>query len=231
MKTIYIPKGQTVTYENLHCENLIVKGRLVVHDQLYATHIDGKGFLQANTIQAENIAMGHLVARGIICQRLLAKTVQATEIVATSELVASQYLEADSVSTEILSTVKCNVSQIEADQVIHLRPTIGGMFGLLLASYVRSILLPLMIPQEEDDYYVDGEYTPVEKAEETVEDRETVQNISHVVEEILAQKEQKQKDAELEGLVAMCNLCQKQGCTLTVTPSPSYHQNDCHQVA
>ena len=43
MKTIYIPKGETVSYENLTTDRIVVKGCLRVLDGIKAKSISGNG--------------------------------------------------------------------------------------------------------------------------------------------------------------------------------------------
>ena len=55
MKTIYIPKGETVHYESLSTDHLIVEGTLEVTYGVVAKQIDGDGVIHAGTVEADII--------------------------------------------------------------------------------------------------------------------------------------------------------------------------------
>ena len=50
MKTVYIPKGETVHYESLTTEHLVVHGRLHVTYGVKAQSITGSGVIDAGSI-------------------------------------------------------------------------------------------------------------------------------------------------------------------------------------
>ena len=50
MKTIYIPKGETVHYESLSTDHLIVEGTLEVTYGVVAKQIDGDGVIHPGTV-------------------------------------------------------------------------------------------------------------------------------------------------------------------------------------
>ena len=77
MKTVYIPKGETVHYESLVTERLVVHGHLHVTYGIKAKAISGKGVINAGTIEANTVCMDDVEAASVICKRLLAKRVQA----------------------------------------------------------------------------------------------------------------------------------------------------------
>jgi len=55
MKTVYIPKGETVRYESLMTEHLVVHGCLQVSNGIKARTITGQGTISAGTIDADVI--------------------------------------------------------------------------------------------------------------------------------------------------------------------------------
>lgn len=83
MKTIYIPKGETVTYETLSTENLVVKGCLHVQNDIRARRISGNGILSAGSIWADVIRAAELESANITCKRLIAKRVCTSELIAS----------------------------------------------------------------------------------------------------------------------------------------------------
>ena len=52
MKTVYIPKGETVRYETLETDRLVVKGCLKVTYGIKAKTISGGGMITAGTMSA-----------------------------------------------------------------------------------------------------------------------------------------------------------------------------------
>ena len=52
MKTVYIPKGETVRYESLMTEHLVVHGCLQVSNGIKARTIAGQGTINAGSIDA-----------------------------------------------------------------------------------------------------------------------------------------------------------------------------------
>ena len=50
MKTVYIPKGETVRYETLETDRLVVKGCLKVTYGIKAKTISGGGMITAGTV-------------------------------------------------------------------------------------------------------------------------------------------------------------------------------------
>ena len=55
MKTVYIPKGETVHYESLATERLVVHGRLHVTYGVKAQSITGSGVIDAGSINADTV--------------------------------------------------------------------------------------------------------------------------------------------------------------------------------
>ena len=55
MKTIYIPKGESIHYESLTTEHLVVHGHLHVDYGIKAKTITGGGTINAGTVDADVI--------------------------------------------------------------------------------------------------------------------------------------------------------------------------------
>lgn len=83
MKTIYIPKGETIRYESLATEHLVVHGCLQVTCGITAKTITGYGTVHAGTVNADVIRVDDMDAGSIVCKRLLAKRVQSPEVFAS----------------------------------------------------------------------------------------------------------------------------------------------------
>lgn len=67
MKIVYIPKGETVSYENLATERLVVDGYLKVACDLKAKTISGSGFIEASRVSADSIRTDDLEAVNVTC--------------------------------------------------------------------------------------------------------------------------------------------------------------------
>ena len=83
MKTVYIPKGETVHYESLATERLVVHGRLHVTYGVKAQSITGSGVIDAGSINADTVCIDDVESGTVICKRLIAKRVQAPEVYAS----------------------------------------------------------------------------------------------------------------------------------------------------
>lgn len=95
MKTVYIPRGGTVAYENLTTEYLVVDGYLKVACDLKAKTISGSGFIEAGQVSADDIRMDDLESAGVVCRRLIAKRVETSELFASESAAVSCLLSAD----------------------------------------------------------------------------------------------------------------------------------------
>lgn len=92
MKTIYIPKGETIRYESLATEHLVVHGCLQVTCGITAKTITGYGTVHAGTVNADVIRVDDMDAGSIVCKRLLAKRVQSPEVFASESAAVSCFL-------------------------------------------------------------------------------------------------------------------------------------------
>ena len=66
MKNVYIPRGETVCYETLETDHLVVKGCLKVAYSLKAKTISGNGIIMAGTVSADDIWVDDLEAAGVV---------------------------------------------------------------------------------------------------------------------------------------------------------------------
>ena len=94
MKTVYIPKGETVHYESLATEHLVVHGRLHVTYGIKAQSITGSGVIDAGSINADTVCIDDVESGTVICKRLIAKRVQAPEVFASESAAVSCFLSA-----------------------------------------------------------------------------------------------------------------------------------------
>ena len=143
MKTVYIPKGETVNYETLETDRLVVKGCLKVTYGIKARTISGNGVVTAGTVSADDICVADLEATSVTCQRLTAKRVQTPELFAFESAAVSCFLSSAYVAAGKLTVALSEIDEVNADKVIHLKPRTRSLFRLLLASALRSFWISL----------------------------------------------------------------------------------------
>ena len=163
MKRVYIPKGQTVTYDSLETEHLVVNGCLNVTCGLKAKTISGTGVVLAGIMSADDICAREIEAASVYCLRLAAKRVQAAEVFASESAAVSCYLCADYVAADRLTVALSEIGKVDAREVINLPPKKRSLFRLLLASALRSFWMSLIAPSEGK--VMDAEFRQVEDAE------------------------------------------------------------------
>lgn len=165
MKTVYVPKGETVSYENLTTGRLVVEGCLKVARDLKAKTVSGSGFIEAGRISADDIRADDLECSGIICRRLIAKRVETSELFASESAAVSCLLSADFVKAGRLAVALSDIDEIKADEVVNLTQKKRGLFRFLLASSLRAWWMRFTAP--EDDV-VDADYEPAKGQGTTV---------------------------------------------------------------
>lgn len=193
MKTVYIPKGETVSYETLETERLVVKGCLKVAYGIKAKTISGSGVIVAGTVSADDIRVDDLEAASVTCQRLIAKRVQTPELFAFESAVVSCFLSSAYVATGKLTVALSEIDEVEADEVIHLKPRKRSLFRLLLVSVLRSFWISLTARPQTSEV-MDADFVPAE-----------------------GQKDEP-VDEELNRIVGMFKLARKSGYTLKLIP-------------
>ena len=226
MKTVYIPKGETVHYETLMTDRLVVKGCLDVVGDVCAKSISGSGVIHAGSIRADTIRADELEAANIVCKRLLAKRVEAPEITASDCMAVSCFLSAAYVETGKLTAAVSEISEIKAEEIVNLTPKKRGLLGTLLASALRSFWVSLTTPVKKEAA------PPAELAEEPSVEDEAPQDeenaplkeeIARTVREIMEyertmQGETDEADFELKRFTQMFKLLREQGYTLRIEP-------------
>lgn len=157
MKTVYVPKGETVTYESLTTGRLVVDGCLKVSCDLKAKTISGSGVIEAGRISADSVRADDLECSSVVCRRLIAKRVETSELFASESAAVSCLLSADFVKAGRLSVALSDIDEIKADEVVNLTQKKRGLFRFLLASSLRAWWMRFTAP--EDDV-VDADYEP-----------------------------------------------------------------------
>lgn len=144
MKAMYIPKGQTVAYDTLETERLVVNGYLKVDHALKARTISGSGVIFAGTISADDVCAREIEAASVYCLRLAAKRVQAAEVFASESVAVSCYLCADYVAADRLTVALHEVGKVDAREVVNLPPKKLHPFWMLLAAILRPFQVSLI---------------------------------------------------------------------------------------
>lgn len=157
------PHGETVSYENLTTERLVVKGCLKVSCDLKAKTISGGGFIEAGRVFADDIRADDLECASVACARLIAKRVETSELFASESAAVSCLLSADYVKAGRLFVGLSDIDEVRADEIINLRQKKRSLFRFLLASSLRSWWARLTAPVGDvvDAEYEVKETTPV----------------------------------------------------------------------
>ena len=239
MKTIYIPKGETVSYETLETERLVVKGCLKVAYGIRARSITGNGMIDAQTIHANDICVREIDAASVICKRLIAEQVQTPELIASECAAVSTFLSAAYVKTGKLTVAVSEVDEVDADEAVNLRPGKRGLLRTLILSVLVSLWLAVFgpggrkEPDEESETTADddAETTPapvsvedarkaLDRASEAAEDDVVRTQVAKTVREIMEENGLpfNEGDVELKRIVSSFLLLREQGYTLRVLP-------------
>ena len=217
MKTVYIPKGETVHYESLTTEHLVVHGRLRVTYGVKAQSITGSGVIDASSINADTVCIDDVESGTVICKRLIAKRVQAPEVFASESAAVSCFLSAAYVETGKLTAAISEVDEVVAQEVVNLTPKKRTLFGTLFASMLRSFWTALTAPGQKAEV-LDAEFVPAQE-----DHTETVQNEGSAEfsasDQSVPEVEEKQEDVVDEELNRIVGLHQALGPDGAVCPT------------
>lgn len=223
-KTIYIPKGETVQYERLYAERVIVDGCLRVEKGLDAKVIGGKGSIHAGKVSAKTIRIGYLDACSVMCKRLLASRVDTPELFASESVTVSCVLSACLVETPKLTVALCEVEELKAQDMVTVPARRWSVFGILFVTTLQAIVAAISAKLGKGEV-MDADYTPVEEPVE--EDPSTT--TAHAGREsgpepasssapVSASMTAGLVDEELNRIVNLFTLLRENGYTLRVIP-------------
>ena len=220
MKTIYIPKGETIRYESLATEHLVVHGCLQVTCGITAKTITGYGTVHAGTVNADVIRVDDMDAGSIVCKRLLAKRVQSPEVFASESAAVSCFLSSAYVETGKLTVTLSEIDTVNAAEIINLTPKKRTLFATLLASLLRSFWTALTVHgQKEPTVMTDAcEAMPEGVTESTREETQEPEAEQAVPREEESSTEPVAVDEELNRIVGIFKLAREQGYTLKLIP-------------
>ena len=204
MKTVYVPAGETVSYESLETERLVVMGCLKVTYGIKAKTISGSGVICAGSVEADDIRIDDVEASSVICKHFLAKRAKMPELFASESAAVSCFLSAAYVETGRLTVAISEVNEVKAEEIVHLSARERSLFGLLIASALRSFWTALTAsPVRETE---SEEATEPEEENKETANPEIVQEVPEVV------------DEELNRFIGMFKLLRESGYTLRVIP-------------
>ncbi len=212
MKTIYIPKGETVRYESLYADRIVVDGCLRVEHGLDAKVISGKGIIHAGKVTGNTIRIGTLDACCVMCKRLLAERVDAPEVFASESVTVSCVLSACMVETPKLTVAICEVEELKVKELVKVSAKRWSLFGVLLYTTLQSLWFAIQAAMTRGEA-IDADYAPVrpagEDAAEQAEESAPAQKAHKVAEPV---------DEELNRVINLFKLAREQGYTLRLIP-------------
>ena len=220
MKKVFIPAGESRSYETLVTEHLVVDGHLNVVNGLKAKTISGTGVITAGEVSADVCHIGELETATAIFRKLMARRVSAAEIFASDCACVTHFLSAAYVETGRLTVSVSEIDKVNADEIITLQKK-HGMLGALVASSLRAFWLDLTAPIDD---YMDAEFEPVDKSKDTSIDPAVQKEIARTVRQILAEQEKEaaasesDEDFELKRVVSTFKLLRDKGYTLRILP-------------
>ena len=220
MKKVFIPAGESRSYETLVTEHLVVDGHLNVVNGLKAKTISGTGVITAGEVSADVCHIGELETATAIFRKLMARRVSAAEIFASDCACVTHFLSAAYVETGRLTVSVSEIDKVNADEIITLQKK-RGMFGALVASSLRAFWLDLNAPIDD---YMDAEFEPVDKSKDTSIDPAVQKEIARTVRQILKEQEKEasisepDEDFELKRVISTFKLLRDKGYTLRILP-------------
>ena len=220
MKKVFIPAGESRSYETLVTEHLVVDGHLNVVNGLKAKTISGTGVITAGEVSADVCHIGELETATAIFRKLMARRVSAAEIFASDCACVTHFLSAAYVETGRLTVSVSEIDKVNADEIITLQKK-HGMLGALVASSLRAFWLDLTAPIDD---YMDAEFEPVDKSKDTSIDPAVQKEIARTVRQILAEQEKEasisepDEDFELKRVISTFKLLRDKGYTLRILP-------------
>jgi len=220
MKKVFIPAGESRSYETLVTEHLVVDGHLNVVNGLKAKTISGTGVITAGEVSADVCHIGELETATAIFRKLMARRVSAAEVFASDCACVTHFLSAAYVETGRLTVSVSEIDKVNADEIITLQKK-RGMFGALVASSLRAFWLDLTVPIDD---YMDAEFEPVDKSKDTSIDPAVQKEIARTVRQILAEQEKEaaasepDEDFELKRVISTFKLLRDKGYTLRILP-------------
>ena len=100
IERLYVPYGQTVRFETLRVDKLIVDGNLIVEGKISAVICRGKGSVQVGDMEVDKLRLssvtceGRLKAREVISRRVYAESIHISKRIWCLISLVAKYLVA-----------------------------------------------------------------------------------------------------------------------------------------
>lgn len=217
MKSIYVPKGETVRYESLYADRIVVDGCLRIERGLDAKVISGNGIIHAGKVTANTIRIGTLDACSVMCKRLLAERADAPEVFASESITVSCVLSACMVEAPKLTVAICEVEELKVKDVVKVPAKRWSLFGILLYTTLQSLWFFLRETMTRGQA-IDADYQPVQAAEDEMEPKEAAPRQTTSSAPTQEGKKREPTDEELNRVINLFKLAREQGYTLRLIP-------------
>ena len=215
MKTVYIPQGESRTYENLVTDLVVVHGYLHITHNLKAKKIIGKGAIDAGDVSADIVSIDDLECARVTCRKLMSKSVNSAEVFASDSAAVSCFLGSAYVRTGKLTTTVSEIDVVDAQEIVNLRHHKYGMLFTLLASTLHSFWAR-MTGYDWSGEAMDAEFEVIREQDNNDPMPVTREEIAKTVREIMAQENE--DDFELKRIIAQFKLLRERGYTLKIIP-------------
>lgn len=149
MKKLFVPRGESVAYQTIHTDELVVKGYLEVDDDIRARHISGDGIIVAGSISADTLVMEEVEAGVVTADKIVAHRMTAPECRGKVILVTG-YLGAERVKAGKLTVGLSDIREVEADEVVNLSGKRHSLLGALVLSWLRCKWMDLRRRSENE---------------------------------------------------------------------------------
>ena len=143
MKTLYVPKGETFEYERLYVPNVIVDGVLIVHHYMYISKIMGKGFIKAEKMVCDELLADSVEAKEIVAGSVTVRKLFADKCTVNGKIVVTDYAACENMKAlEFVGTFE-DIDRLEAGSVIHVKRRHRGILFILFSAWCRKCFLDL----------------------------------------------------------------------------------------
>ena len=143
MKTLYVPKGETFEYERLYVPNVIVDGVLIVHHYMYISKIMGKGFIKAEKMVCDELLADSVEAKEIVAGCVTVRKLFADKCTVNGKIVVTDYAACQNMKAlEFVGTFE-DIDRLEAGSIIHVKRRQRGILSMLFSAWCRKCFLDL----------------------------------------------------------------------------------------
>ena len=144
MKTLYVPKGETFEYDRLYVPNVIVDGVLIVNHYMYISKIMGKGLIKAEKMVCDELLADSVEAKEIVAGCVTVRKLFADKCTVNGKIVVTDYAACENMKAlEFVGTFE-DIDRLEAGSIIHVRRRQNrGILSMLFSAWCRKCFLDL----------------------------------------------------------------------------------------